>query len=89
MGAFSGGIAATAALQQITTAINGVKAFGEGLKNVETSLATVTEKSLFSSDATQKRAEQLKKFNKNFLSIIRLVFNCIMICFINIITHKL
>ena len=64
MGGFAGGIAATAALQQITTAINGVKAFGEGLKNVETSLATVTEKSLFSSDATQKRAEQLKKLGK-------------------------
>jgi len=64
MGGFAGGIAATAALQQITNAINGVKAFGEGLKNVETSLATVTEKSLFSSDATQKRAEQLKKLGK-------------------------
>jgi len=64
MGGFAGGIAATAALQQITNTINGVKAFGEGLKNVETSLATVTEKSLFSSDATQKRAEQLKKLGK-------------------------
>ena len=64
MGGFAGGIAATAALQSISNAINGVKAFGEGLKNVETSLATVTEKSLFSSDATQKRAEQLKKLGK-------------------------
>ena len=36
MGGFAGGIAATAALQQITNAINGVKAFGEGIKNVET-----------------------------------------------------
>ena len=32
MGGFAGGIAATAALQQITNAINGVKAFGERLK---------------------------------------------------------
>ena len=64
MGGFAGGIAATAAVQSISNAINGVRAFGEGLKNVETSLATVTEKSLFSSDATQKRAEQLKKLGK-------------------------
>ena len=64
MGGFAGGIAATAALQTLTNTINGVKAFGEGLKNVDTALATVTEKSLFSSEATQKRAEQLKKLGK-------------------------
>ena len=64
MGGFAGGIAATAAVQAISNAINGVREFGEGLKNVETSLATVTEKSLFSSEATQKRAEQLKKLGK-------------------------
>ena len=64
MGGFAGGIAATAAVQSISNAINGIRAFGEGLKNVETSLATVTEKSLFSSEATQKRAEQLKKLGK-------------------------
>ena len=64
MGGFAGGIAATAALQQITTAINGVRQFGEGLQDVEGALTTVTEKSLFSSEATEKRAEALKKLGK-------------------------
>ena len=64
MGGFAGGIAATAALQSLTNAINGVKAFGEGLQDVEGALATVTEKSLFSSEATEKRAEALKKLGK-------------------------
>jgi len=64
MGGFAGGIAATAALQSLTNAINGVKAFGEGLQDVDGALATVTEKSLFSSEATEKRAEALKKLGK-------------------------
>ena len=64
MGGFAGGIAATAALQQVTNAINGVRQFGEGLQDVEGALATVTEKSLFSSEATKKRAEALKKLGK-------------------------
>jgi len=64
MGGFAGGIAATAALQTLTNVINGVKAFGEGLQDVDGALATVTEKSLFSSEATEKRAEALKKLGK-------------------------
>ena len=64
MGGFAGGIAATAALQSISNAINGVRQFGEGLQDVEGALATVTEKSLFSSEATEKRAEALKKLGK-------------------------
>ena len=64
MGGFAGGIAATAAVQSISNAINGVRQFGEGLQDVEGALATVTEKSLFSSEATEKRAEALKKLGK-------------------------
>jgi len=64
MGGFAGGIAATAALQQITNAVNGVIEFGKGLQDVDGALATVTEKSLFSSEATEKRAEALKKLGK-------------------------
>ena len=64
MGGFAGGIAATAAVQSISNAINGVRAFGEGLQDVDGALATVTERSLFSSEATEKRAEALKKLGK-------------------------
>ncbi len=64
MGGFAGGIAATAAVQSIQNAIDGVRQFGEGLQDVEGALATVTEKSLFSSEATKKRAEALKKLGK-------------------------
>ena len=64
MGGFAGGIAATAALQQVTNAVNGVIEFGKGLQDVDGALATVTEKSLFSSEATEKRAEALKKLGK-------------------------
>ncbi len=64
MGGFAGGIAATAALQTVSNAVNGVRQFGEGLQDVEGALATVTEKSLFSSEATEKRAEALKKLGK-------------------------
>tara|TARA_Y100000114_G_scaffold137358_1_gene139609 strand:- start:2731 stop:4575 length:1845 start_codon:yes stop_codon:yes gene_type:complete len=64
MGGFAGGIAATAALQTITNAISGVRQFGEGLQDIDGALATVTEKSLFSSEATEKRAAALKKLGK-------------------------
>jgi len=64
MGGFAGGIAATAAVQSISNTIKGVIELGKGLQDVDGALATVTEKSLFSSEATEKRAEALKKLGK-------------------------
>ena len=64
MGGFAGGIAATAAVQSISNTINGVIELGKGLQDVDGALATVTERSLFSSEATEKRAEALKKLGK-------------------------
>ena len=64
MGGFAGGIAATAAVQSISNTINGVIELGKGLQDIDGALATVTERSLFSSEATEKRAEALKKLGK-------------------------